>query len=123
MDFNNDLIRRTDALNMVHNFFKMKMDEVIGEREEVPAGELQPFLKDNKELSAKIKAIPRFEAVPVVHGEWLPYFQEVEIYNAGGFTERKQTGFICSKCGKGFTQRHKNFCSDCGSDMRKDVQE
>lgn len=65
---------------------------------------------------------PTVEAVPVVHGKWLPYYEEVEIYNAGGFTERKQTGWICSECGKGRTPIYRNFCSECGSCMRKKAQ-
>lgn len=69
--FNDDLIRRTDALNMVHNFFLAKIKTVSGDREEIPMGELDPFLNDNKELSAKIKSIPNFEDAPVVHG-WIP---------------------------------------------------
>lgn len=62
-DFNKDLIRRTDALNAVHDFFKIKLDEAMGDREAVPMGELRPVLEDNKELAGKIKAIPRFEAL------------------------------------------------------------
>lgn len=78
-DFNNDLIRRTDALNMVHNFFLAKIKAVSGDREEIPMGELDPFLKDNKELSAKIKSIPDFEAAPVVHGEWILDLDEYDV--------------------------------------------
>lgn len=110
-DFNNDLIRRTDALNMIHNFFKLKMDSVSGDREEIPMGELDPFLKDNKELSAKIKSIPNFEAVPVVHGEWV--IKEDENYFA--------TWDCCSVCGfeMGFahSSHYAKFCPNCGAKM------
>ena len=70
-----------------------------------------------------IEEQPTVEARPVVHGEWLPHYEEVEIYNAGGFTERKQTGWHCGKCGLGFTTLKKNFCPNCGADMRKKVQD
>lgn len=104
-DFNNDLIRRTDALNMIHNFFKLKMDSVCGEREEIPMGELDPFLKDNKELAAKIKSIPNFEAVPVVHGEWV----------AGKLLFDND---VCSVCGMGiYNTDGINFCPNCGAKM------
>ena len=111
-DFNNDLIRRTDALNMVHNFFLAKIKTVSGDREEIPMGELDPFLKDNKELSAKIKSIPNFEAVPVVHGEWV---------RDGDF-------WICLNCESEINvknslgeENRKNYCPNCGADMRKKV--
>ena len=110
-DFNNDLIRRTDALNMIHNFFKLKMDSVCGEREEIPMGELDPFLEDNKELAAKIKSIPNFEAAPVVHGEWA--IKEDENCFA--------TWDCCSVCGfeMGFahTSHYAKFCPNCGAKM------
>ena len=106
-DFNNDLIRRTDALNMVHNFFLAKIKAVSGDREEIPMGELNPILKDNKELSAKIKSIPNFEAVPVVHGEWK------KIYGSCRYV----FSFRCSECNK-LVEFDTNFCPHCGADMR-----
>ena len=53
-------------------------------------------------------------------GEWEPYYEDVEIYNAGGFTERRQTGWTCRKCKrkKSFTPYKTSFCSSCGADMR-----
>ena len=53
-------------------------------------------------------------------GWWLPFFEEVEIYNTGGFKEKRQTGWICSECGKGFTQfGHQKYCGNCGVKMNK----
>lgn len=103
-DFSNDLIRRTDALNMVHNFFLAKIKAVCGDREEIPMGEFDPFLKDNKELSAKIKSIPNFEAVPVVHAEWIPQ-------NDG------LTKFVCSNCKTYNQDGFGNYCRHCGAKM------
>lgn len=52
------------------------------------------------------------------HGQWMPYLEEVEIYNTGGFTEKRQTGWICSNCKKGFTKfGHQKYCDNCGSRM------
>ena len=61
---------------------------------------------------------PTIEAKPVVHAHWKPFFEMVEIYNTGGYREKRQTGWICSKCGKGFTEfGHTTYCSSCGAKM------
>lgn len=59
---------------------------------------------------------------PVRHGRWLPYFEDVEVYNSGGFTERKQTGWICGKCKRksSFVKMHRPYCSECGAIMDKE---
>lgn len=62
----------------------------------------------------------RAEAVPVRQGRWEPYIEDVEIYNAGGFTEKRQTGWICGKCKsrKSITPYYKtNYCPNCGAKM------
>lgn len=61
---------------------------------------------------------PIIEAKSVVHAHWKPFIEDVEIYNTGGYREKRQTGWICSKCGKGFTEfGHTKYCSDCGAQM------
>jgi hypothetical protein len=56
------------------------------------------------------------EAEPVMHAHWVPFIEDVEIYNGGGMTERRQTGWKCSHCGKGYTQfGHQRYCGDCGA--------
>lgn len=61
---------------------------------------------------------PTIEAKPVVHAHWKPFIEDVEIYNTCGYREKRQTGWICSKCGKGFTEfGHTKYCSDCGAQM------
>ena len=63
---------------------------------------------------------PAADVAPVVHGRWEPYFEEVEIYNAGGVAERKQTGWICGRCKsvESITRYYKtNYCPNCGSKM------
>ena len=60
--------------------------------------------KDLRQLSTKAigKALDECKTINPEDlrpkGEWKPYYEDVEIYNAGGFTERKQTGWICGKC-------------------------
>ena len=74
-----------------------------------------------KDVFDKINDIDAIEAVPVAHAKWIPYFEDVEIYNSGGFKERKQTGWICGKCKtkRSFVSCCKNFCGNCGADMRE----
>ena len=63
---------------------------------------------------------PAADVAPVVHGRWEPYFEEVEIYNAGGVAERKQTGWICGRCKsvESITRYYKtNYCPNCGAKM------
>lgn len=68
--------------------------------------------------------IESLNVVEVVHAHWVPFYEEVPIYNGGGFTERRQTGWVCSKCGKGFTQfGHQKYCGDCGAKMDGDSHE
>lgn len=64
--------------------------------------------------------IPAADVAPVVHGRWEPYVEEVEIYNAGGVAERKQTGWICGRCKsvESITRYYKtNYCPNCGAKM------
>lgn len=63
---------------------------------------------------------PAADVAPVVHGRWEPYVEEVEIYNAGGVAERKQTGWICGRCKsvESITRYYKtNYCPNCGAKM------
>lgn len=63
---------------------------------------------------------PAADVAPVRHGRWEPYFEEVEIYNAGGFAEREQTGWICGRCKsvESITRYYKtNYCPNCGARM------
>ena len=68
----------------------------------------------------RLLSIPAADVAPVVHGRWEPYFEEVEIYNAGGFAERIQTGWICGRCKsvESITRYYKtNYCPNCGAKM------
>lgn len=49
-------------------------------------------------------------------GKWIDEYDEVEIYNAGGFTENKHIGWICSECGR-FVKMCEKYCPSCGAKM------
>lgn len=53
-----DLIKRQEAIEVIHKFFREKVDYVCGERKEVPFDEIDHILECNKELSSAIKEIP-----------------------------------------------------------------
>ena len=103
-----DLIRREDALNAT----KMVYIEclIIDEKdyEEGMADDLAVV------FASDIKKIPAVDAVPVVHGRWIPKgyttfknkFEEVQI----------PTFFKCSECGTVRTDKY-NYCPNCGAKM------
>lgn len=62
------------------------------------------------ELEADVEEIPTVEAVPVVHGEWVN-----EYINRYG-----HPCHCCSVCGFHASHQDKNFCPECGADMRKE---
>ena len=67
-----------------------------------------------------IKNTPTADVVEVKRGEWMPYYEEVEVYNSGGFTEKKRTGWICGKCKRkrSFTPYGtEKYCCECGAKM------
>ena len=59
----------------------------------------------------EINEAPTVEAVPVVHGEWVN-----EYINSYG-----HPCHCCSVCGFHASHQDKNFCPECGADMRKKV--
>lgn len=63
------------------------------------------------ELEADVEEIPIVEAVQVVHGEWVN-----EYINRYG-----HPCHCCSVCGFHASHQDKNFCPECGADMRKKV--
>ena len=58
-----------------------------------------------------IEEQPTVEAIPVVHGEWVN-----EYINRYG-----HPCHCCSVCGFHASYQDKNFCPECGADMRKKV--
>ena len=74
----------------------------------------------HRALNRNIKQLPTADVQEVKHERWIPYYEEVEVYNSGGFKEKKQTGWICGKCKskKSFTPYEtENYCSNCGAKM------
>lgn len=71
---------------------------------------------DKAEIFAMIQSAPTVDAVPVVHGRWIPHVVDA----------RKGTMSIdedvCSVCGKDFLQIREtgcvwNYCPNCGAKM------
>lgn len=58
-----------------------------------------------------LQKIPTVEATSVVHGEWIN-----EYINRYG-----HPCHCCSVCGFHASHQDKNFCPECGADMRKKV--
>lgn len=84
---------------------KIDFNEVFGGQSD--------FAKDTRGAAQSlIDAQPTVEAVPVVHGEWVN-----EYINRYG-----HPCHCCSVCGFHASHQDKNFCPECGSDMRKKVQ-
>lgn len=77
-------------------------------------------IKKRLEKAAKrVSIMPAADVVPVVHGKWKPYFEDVPLYNAGGFSKTKQTGWICSVCEslESIVSRMVSNCPNCGAKM------
>ena len=84
---------------------KIDFNEVFGGQSD--------FAKDTRDAARSlIDAQPTVEAVPVVHGEWVN-----EYINRYG-----HPCHCCSVCGFHASHQDKNFCPECGADMRKKVQ-
>ncbi len=62
-----------------------------------------------KDVYLAIRRAPRIEAVPVIRGDWIQYWNE---------RYRINSGYFCSICNarNGVKQ---NFCYNCGADMRE----
>jgi hypothetical protein len=74
-------------------------------------------MKGLDELLDRIINAPTLDYAPVKRGEWIPWIEEVEIYNTGGFREPKQVGWLCSECKKGRCEFQRKHCPDCGARM------
>ena len=58
-----------------------------------------------------IEALPTVDAVPVIHGRWIPYNSKY------GHDEKV---YLCDQCNNNVGFKKMNFCPNCGADMRKD---
>lgn len=105
-----DLIKRTEVIKAVHEFFAEKVDEVYGDRDEVAAREIDFILKYNKELNGRIEKLQTAEARPVV------YCKDCEHWGTGVAGETEQVK--CCEYGK-YMVGENGYC--CYADMRKKV--
>ena len=62
-------------------------------------------------IEKKVRSLSTIEVTPVVHGEWVN-----EYINRYG-----HPCHCCSVCGFHASYQDKNFCPECGADMRKKV--
>ena len=94
------------------------MAEYISRHEAIRAAQIN--YGDYCATKSALCNIPAADVSPVRHGRWEPYFEYVEIYNTGGFCEKKQTGWICGRCKskESITKDYKtHFCPNCGAKM------
>lgn len=68
----------------------------------------------------RIQDAPTLDYAPVRHAYWVPWIEDVEIYNTGGFVEQKQIGWKCSGCKDGRVSWKRTYCPDCGALMDGD---
>ena len=101
-----DLISRSALVEVIKNV-----------QEHMREANAKPVSVDAREIFTlfieMVNAQPPVEAVPVVHGEWVS-----EYINRYG-----HPCHCCSVCGFKASYQDKNFCPNCGADMRKKVVE
>ena len=72
----------------------------------------QLFWDTIRYIEKKVRSIPTVEAKEVVHGEWIN-----EYINRYG-----HPCHCCSVCGFHASYQDKNFCPNCGADMRTSAE-
>ncbi len=97
-----DLISRK---TLIETIGKLKVDYYVDMH-----GKHNPIEQATKIINC-IEDAPTVEAVPVVRGKWIN-----EYINRYGHPYH-----CCSVCGFKASYQDKNFCPDCGADMRKKV--
>ena len=96
---NEDLIRRSDVLNLATCITKPTYDS--------PYCESVVYVED-------IEAIPSIDAGLTQHGEWIPIEMEMRFGTLHGVK--------CSLCGEKKVREGSNYCPNCGAKMDKGVQ-
>lgn len=98
-----DLIRREDAIETIHNYWKKRLDTL-------PTTDIQQMdkiLEHNKTLCNFIDAIPSADRP---QGEWIFRREFVE--------DTPFTGYRCSNCNYWQGMGAWNFCPNCGAQMK-----
>lgn len=108
-DIRSDTIKRSDAIKVVHDYWKQQLDrlpKVQGEYGEVLDGDCDSLLTHNKELSTRIKAIPSADRP---QGEWVATDDTDEWYGPT---------YKCNICGSEAIGGRDNYCYNCGARMK-----
>lgn len=64
-----------------------------------------------RDFVAMVNYAPTVDAVPVVHGEWIPT-KMIDVYSGREIID----GYICDQCGRD-AMRKSNYCPNCGAKM------
>ena len=102
-----DLIRREDAIKAIHNYWKKRLDTLPTKESEygevyADIQQMDKILEHNKALCNFIEAIPSADRP---QGEWI---------------DKGKNLWKCSNCGHYINGdvEVRNFCPNCGADMR-----
>lgn len=108
-----DLIRRNDAVKVVHEYWKNQLNNLPttqSEYGEVITGDCEMLLIYNKELSTNIKAIPSANRP---QGHWIVHCDDL-------FPE--DSTIECSICHEEQPlEIDDNYCPNCGARMKGDI--
>ena len=103
--------------------------EEVTKNSKICAEERRQVAKYLRELQRMRNAVQSFldqleqnELVAVSTGTWNECIDDVEIFNAGGFTEKKRIGWTCSECGR-LVRMCEKFCPSCGVKMEVKADE
>lgn len=100
----------------------MKYVDIMDVKKATQSGVLKVKVNDTGDiLLADVKSGEAAKIGELPVGQWKPFIEDVEIYNTGGFTERKQTGWICGRCKskESITPYYKTrYCPHCGARMK-----
>ena len=108
---NDDLIKRSDAIEAIHNYWKKRLETLPTKESEygevyADIQQLDKILEYNKALCNFIKSIPSADRP---QGEWI-YIDEPIIGNPYG-------RYKCSKCNLE-EPFESDFCPNCGARMK-----
>ena len=93
-----------------------KNSRICAEERRQVAEYLRELQKMRKAVQIFLDQLEMNDLLEVSTGKWNEAIDDVEIFNAGGFTEKKRIGWTCSECGR--LQRMKEkFCPSCGVKM------
>ena len=98
-----------------------KNSRICAEERRQVAKYLRELQRMRKVVQIFLDQLEQNELVAVSTGKWNESIDDVEIFNAGGFTEKKRIGWTCSECGSLSIMREK-FCPSCGVKMEEEEE-